>query len=109
MSNGANVRSQSASLSDQSIKLKEGPVNESRLSDLSGERKGHSLPGASPKYQHSADKKPKRDSSSRKHSQQKQILIPWSKRSSKAPKKNVGWTWKGQDFVAKVHLNVSLM
>lgn len=105
VSNGANVRSLSASLSDQSIKLKEGPVNESRLSDLSGERKGHSLPGASPKYQHSVDKKPKRDSSSRKHSQQKPILIPWSKRSSEAPKKSGGWTWKGEGFVAKVHLN----
>ena len=107
VSNGANVRSLNASLSDQGSKLK--PGSESRISDLSEETRGHLLPGASPKYQQSGEKKPKRDSSSRKNSQQKPILIPWSKRSSEPPKKSGGWTWKGEGFVAKVHLNVSLM
>jgi len=105
VSNSVNAKSVSTSLLDQGTKLKQSLVTESPLSDLVGERKGHALPGASPKYQHSAEKKQKRDSSSRKHSQQKPILIAWSKRSSEAPKKSGGWTWKGEGFVAKVHLN----
>jgi len=105
VSNSANAKSVSTALLDQSIKLKQSLASESPPSDLAGERKGHILPGASPKYQHSVEKKQKRDSSSRKHSHQKPILIPWSKRSSEAPKKSGGWTWKGEGFVAKVHLN----
>lgn len=34
-------------------------------------------------------------------------LVAWSKRSKDPPKNSGGWTWKGEGFVAKVHLNVS--
>jgi len=105
VSNSANVRSLSVSLNDQGNKLKRGSECESRFSDLSEETKDLLLPGASLKYQQSGEKKPKRDSFSRKNSQQKPILIPWRKRSKELPKKSGGWTWKGEGFVAKVQLN----
>ena len=34
-------------------------------------------------------------------------LVAWSKRSKDPPKNSGGWSWKGEGFVAKVHLNVS--
>ena len=51
-----------------------------------------------------SDKK-KRDSVGKKSS--KPVLIPWSKRNKEPPKKSGGWSWKGDCFVGKVHLNVS--
>ena len=60
----------------------------------------------SPAPQQQADKK-KRDSLSKKGSTSKPVLIPWSKRNKEPPKKSGGWTWKGDSFVGKVHLNVS--
>ena len=51
-----------------------------------------------------SDKK-KRDSVGKKNS--KPVLIPWSKRNKEPPKKSGGWSWKGDCFVGKVHLNVS--
>ena len=34
-------------------------------------------------------------------------LVAWSKRCKDPPKNSGGWSWKGEGFVAKVHLNVS--
>ena len=34
-------------------------------------------------------------------------LVAWSKRSKEPPKNSGGWSWKGEGFAAKVHLNVS--
>ena len=34
-------------------------------------------------------------------------LVAWSRRSKEPPKNSGGWSWKGEGFVGKVHLNVS--
>ena len=51
------------------------------------------------------EKKTKRDSLTRKSSAP--VLIPWSRRNKEPPKRSGGWSWKGDSFLAKVHLNVS--
>ena len=51
------------------------------------------------------EKKAKRDSLTRKSSAP--VLIPWSRRNKEPPKRSGGWSWKGDSFLAKVHLNVS--
>jgi len=33
-------------------------------------------------------------------------LVAWSKRSKDPPKNSGGWSWQGEGFVAKVHLNI---
>ena len=57
--------------------------------------------------QPSLEKKPKRESLSKRKSSSSTILIPWSKRNKEPPKKSGGWSWKGESFVGKVYLNVS--
>ena len=51
------------------------------------------------------EKKTKRDSLTRKSSAP--VLIPWSRRNKEPPRRSGGWSWKGDSFLAKVHLNVS--
>ena len=52
------------------------------------------------------EKKPKRESLSKRKSSSSTVLIPWSKRNKEPPKKSGGWSWKGESFVGKVYLNV---
>ena len=60
---------------------------------------------ASASPQAAGEKKTKRDSLTRKSSAP--VLIPWSRRNKEPPRRSGGWSWKGDSFLAKVHLNVS--
>ena len=76
----------------------------SNLADLLGTKRSCSAEGTS---KTSTEKKTRKERRSGSLAKASKPLVPWSRRSKEPPKNSGGWTWKGEGFAAKVHLNVS--